>query len=153
MSDFFATPWSVTSQAPLPMGFPRQEYWVGCQFFFLFVCLFCFFCRESSWLREWTHVSCTVDELFTTEPPGKLRIKIIPYKLWNGLSRLSMDLGYYLNIVEYMYIWCFPHSSVSKESACDAGDLDSIPGSGRSPGERNPLQYSCLWNPMERGAW
>ena len=47
----------------------------------------------------------------------------------------------------------FPHSSVGKESACNAGDLDSIPGSGRSPGERNPLQYSCLWNPMERGAW
>ena len=34
-------------------------------------------------------------------------------------------------------------------------DVDSIPGSGRSPGERNgnPLQYSCLGNPMDRGAW
>ena len=40
-------------------------------------------------------------------------------------------------------------------SACNAGDLDSIPGSGRSPGEGNgnPLQYSCLENPMDRGAW
>ena len=40
----------------------------------------------------------------------------------------------------------FPHSSVGKESACNAGDLGSIPGSGRSPGEGtgNPLQYSCL---------
>ena len=46
-------------------------------------------------------------------------------------------------------------SSVSKESACKAGDLGSVPGSGRSPGEGtgNPLQYSCLENPMERGAW
>ena len=48
-----------------------------------------------------------------------------------------------------------PHSSVGKESACNAGDLGSIPGSGRSPGEGNgnPLQYSCLENPMDRGAW
>ena len=48
-----------------------------------------------------------------------------------------------------------PHSSVSKESACNAWDLGSIPGLGRSPRERNgnPLQYSCLENPMDRGAW
>ena len=49
----------------------------------------------------------------------------------------------------------FPHSSVSKEPACNAGDLGKITGLGRSPGEGNgnPLQYSCLENPMERGAW
>ena len=49
----------------------------------------------------------------------------------------------------------FPCSSVSKESACNAGDPGSIPGSGKSPGEGNgkPLQYSCLENPMDRGAW
>ena len=49
----------------------------------------------------------------------------------------------------------FPHSSVGKESACNAGNLGSIPGSGRSPGEGNgyPLQYSCLENPIDRGAW
>ena len=49
----------------------------------------------------------------------------------------------------------FPGSSAGKESACNAGDLGSIPGLGRSPGERNgnPLQYSCLGNPMDRGAW
>ena len=49
----------------------------------------------------------------------------------------------------------FPRSLVGKESACDAGDLGSIPGSGRSPGEGNgkPLQYSCLENPMDGGAW
>ena len=42
-----------------------------------------------------------------------------------------------------------------KASACNVGDLGSIPGSGRSPGEENgnPLQYSCLENPMDRGAW
>ena len=43
----------------------------------------------------------------------------------------------------------------SKESACNAGDQGSIPGSGRSPGKGNgnPLQRSCLENPMDRGAW
>ena len=41
-----------------------------------------------------------------------------------------------------------------KKSACNAGDLDSVPGSGRSPGEgiHNPLQYSCLENSMDRGS-
>ena len=49
----------------------------------------------------------------------------------------------------------FPHSSVSKASACNAGDLGSNCESGRSPGEGNdnPLQYSCLENSMNRGAW
>ena len=49
----------------------------------------------------------------------------------------------------------FPHFSVSKESDSNAGDLGSIPGSGRCPGEGNgnPLQYSCLENPMDSGAW
>ena len=49
----------------------------------------------------------------------------------------------------------FPGSSVGKEAACSAGDLDSITGSGRSPGEANgdPPQHSCLENPMERGPW
>ena len=44
--------------------------------------------------------------------------------------------------------------SDSKESACNVGDPSSIPGLGRSPGEGNgnPLQYSCLGNPMDRGA-
>ena len=48
----------------------------------------------------------------------------------------------------------FPGGSGSKASACNAGDLSWIPGSGRSPGEGNgnPLQYSCLENPMDRGA-
>ena len=49
----------------------------------------------------------------------------------------------------------FPSGSEGKASACDAEDPGSIPGSGRSPGEGNgnPLQYSCLENPMDRGAW
>ena len=51
--------------------------------------------------------------------------------------------------------WGFPGSSVGKECAWSAGDPGLIPGPGRSPGERsgNPLQDSCLENPMVRGAW
>ena len=49
----------------------------------------------------------------------------------------------------------FSGGSDSEESACNAEDKGLIPGSGRSPGEGNgkPLQYSCLRNPMDRGAW
>ena len=48
-----------------------------------------------------------------------------------------------------------PGGSEVEASACNAGDLGLIPGSGRSPGEENgnPLQYSCLENPMDGGAW
>ena len=57
-----------------------------------------------------------------------------------------------------MFLLCpreFPGSSVGKELACSAGDLGSIPGLGRSPegGNGNPLQYSCMENPIERGVW
>ena len=54
-------------------------------------------------------------------------------------------------VLEYMG---FSDGSAGKESACQARDVGSIPGSGRSPGEgnSNPLQYSCLRNPMDRGA-
>ena len=49
----------------------------------------------------------------------------------------------------------FPGGLDHKESICKAGDLGSIPGLGRSPGAEhgNPLQYSCLENSMDRGAW
>ena len=49
----------------------------------------------------------------------------------------------------------FLGGSVGKEFTCNAGDRDSIPGSGRSPGggHGNPLQHSCLENPMDRGVW
>ena len=49
----------------------------------------------------------------------------------------------------------FPPSSVGKESACNAGDLGLIPGLEQSSGEGNdnPLKYSYLENPMDRGAW
>ena len=49
----------------------------------------------------------------------------------------------------------FPDDSDGKESTCNSGDQSLIPGLGKSPGEENgyPLQFSCLENPMDRGAW
>ena len=60
---------------------------------------------------------------------------------------------YYFSI--FHLNWGFPGGSEGKASACNAGDLGSIPGLGRSPGEGNgnPLQYSCLENPMDAEAW
>ena len=62
---------------------------------------------------------------------------------------------YFEAILELLSNLNFPGGSDGKASACNVGDLDSIPGLGRSPGEGNgnPLQYSCLENPMDRGAW
>ena len=57
----------------------------------------------------------------------------------------------------FLGIYCldFLSGSHGKATVYNVGDLDLIPGSGRSPGEGNgnPLQYSCLENPMDRGAW
>ena len=74
-----------------------------------------------------------------------------------------MDRGVWghkeLDMTERLYFTTpaqgFPASSDDKESACNAKDLGLIPGSGSSPGEGhgNPLQYSCLENPMDSAAW
>ena len=60
----------------------------------------------------------------------------------------------YIYIIHTIY-WCFPGSTVVKNFPANAGDVGLIPGSGRSPGigNGNPLQYSCLENPMDRGTW
>ena len=60
-------------------------------------------------------------------------------------KKLKKDL-----LLGQVFLWC-----LSKESACNVGDLGSIPGLGRSPGEGNDisLQYSDLVNSMDRGAW
>ena len=66
-------------------------------------------------------------------------------------------LGFSFTEDFHMLFYClgFPRGSEVKASACNSGDLGSIPGSGRFPGEGNgnPLQYSCLENPMDRGTW
>ena len=64
----------------------------------------------------------------------------------------------YICVCEYIHIYThlsIPGGSDNKASACNAGDLGLMSGSGRSPGEGNgnPLQYSCLENPMDGGTW
>ena len=55
----------------------------------------------------------------------------------------------------FLYSWGFPGGSVVKNLPENAGEMGLIPGLGRSPegGNGNSLQYSCLENPMDRGAW
>ena len=86
------------------------------------------------------------NRLLTSSPPWfsnltKKTVKIYPLKI------------HALPAIIYTSFVCFPSDSEVKASACNAGDLGSIPGLGRSPGEGNgnPLQYSCLENPMDRG--
>ena len=66
-----------------------------------------------------------------------------------------MLTGKFLNCVELPVIMGFPGGSVVKNPTSNAGDVGSIPGSGRSPGEGNgnPLQYFCLGNTTDSGAW
>ena len=91
------------------------------------------FSRESSQPRDQTQVSCIAGIFLTIQATRE------------ALNHISLPL----------YYRGFPGGSEVKASACNAGDLGSIPRSGRSPGERNgnPLQYSCLENPMDGGAW
>ena len=75
----------------------------------------------------------------------------LPYQFISWMTDSYSGLNKYYLISE----WNLPGGSDGKESACNVGDLDLIPGLGRSPGERNgnPLQYFCLENNMGRGAW
>ena len=66
------------------------------------------------------------------------------------MTQISSKVKYTLKVLR-----SFPGGSDGKASACHAGDLGLIPGSGRSPGKGNgnPLQHSCLGNPIDSGAW
>ena len=81
---------------------------------------------------KWSTLSADIEETFKTQVGF----------LFSGCCTVLLLLG-------------FPGGSDGKEYACQAGDLGSVPGLGRSPGEENgnPLQYSCLENSMDRGAW
>ena len=86
----------------------------------------------TSLTRDQTHIPCIGSMELNTGPPGKSQV----------LSLLPNSLG-------------FLGGSVVKESTCNAGDPGLILGLGKFPGEgnSNPLQYSCLGKPMNRGNW
>ena len=74
--------------------------------------------------------------------------------LASSLMEVCFSLKFYIKS-SAQYYKDFPGGSDGIEPTCNAGDLGSTPGSGRSPGEGNgyPLQYSYLEDPMDRGAW
>ena len=84
---------------------------------------------------------------------------------WNHSEKVVSGSFWYKKTKSYLFEanykghfyfkWCFPGGSEVKASACNAGDLGSIPESGRSLGEGNgyPLQCSCQKSSMDRGAW
>ena len=93
------------------------------------------------------------------------RAAITNFEHVSGCTHSGVSLSYILEIYQ-IYISVgftnqystFPDGSAGEKSACkagDTGDMDLIPGSERFPGEENgnPLQYSCLENLMDRGAW
>ena len=82
------------------------------------------------------------------------------YILTCSVESFGFFIFFFFNFPFFPHLCChcrfyWHYSSVSKESACSAGDPGSIPGLERFPGEENgnPFQYSCLENPMDRGAW
>ena len=93
--------------------------------------------------------------------------KCLQFQKWSGIKYnffffffFGCTWSYTLNFVYHIFCKLYwlcglPCVSDSKECACNAGDLDSILGLGRSPGEGhgNPLQFSCLENPMDTGDW
>ena len=115
----------------------------------LAVCLICLLWLYSCFLSSFLS---TLKETVLTVPP---------YVKWRPCDLDSHRHNYHppfrVKDSQYnlaVFIGC-PGGSDHKESACNAGDLGSVPGLRRSPGEGNdnPLQYSCLANPMNRGAW
>ena len=87
---------------------------------------------------------CTASNVYLSGPPFPIM----------RLFFCFLDFIFWLCFLTFDY-QCFPCSSGGKESACSAGDPGSVPGLGRSPGEGNgnPLQYPCLENLTDRGAW
>ena len=132
------------------------------------------FSRGPSWPRDRTWVSCTAGRFFTVALRWAPVFKLLLVKPWHWiLSKYKREPeAWNKHVVLYyesqttsspantahtfrLIPWLLELGSDSKESACSAGDPDSIPGLGRSPGERNgnPFQYPCLENLMDKGAW
>ena len=83
------------------------------------------------------------------------RVTLLSSRVWLlYLQTRSVSTGGE-HCIPVLFLMGFPGGSDDKESACNAGDMVFIPGSGRSPEEQNdyPLQYSSLENSMDRGAW
>ena len=123
---------------------------------------------DGSWWKDLTE--CGPLEKGMTNHFSILALRT-PWTVWKGKTPLlpeenslyilrevknrETSILYSLNIQFKLSLQGFPGGSDGKASACNAGDQGLIPESGRSPreGNGNPLQYSCLKNPMDRGPW
>ena len=105
--------------------------------------------------------SCpTLSDPMNCSPPGSSIHGIFQQESWSGVplpspGTMATGLHSYYKVYRLHSYMGFPTNSVSKESTCNAGDPGLVPGLGKSSGEGNgnPLQYSSLENPMDRGAW
>ena len=113
-------------------------------------CTVCFYALQSlsteSFINKFRSLNHRWKSVLDKELGLPKSISTTLMRLWEGRLKVKEM---------YEVFGDFPYSSIRKVSACNAEDLGSIPGSGRSPGEEhgNPLQYSCLENPIDRGAW
>ena len=137
-------PWSTQWQ-PTPVFLPWESHGLrsltGCSLWG---------CKEldtTEWLgkRKWWWRKWRTNSASEQRNPGNARG--VKQQLWTVVWRDSVD--------NWVISWGFPGGSGVKNLPVNAGDLGSIPGSGRSPGEgnHNPLHYSCLEDPMDRRAW
>ena len=124
------------------------------------VAIFC--SRVSSWPRVWNRISCVASSLlnckwilYQLSHQGSTVLTCLPLKKVQSSGFPLKSQRIFCIFVLFMCCKGFPSGSVIKNPPANAGDTGSIPGSGRSPGEGNgsPLQFSCLENPMDRGAW
>ena len=96
--------------------------------------------------------------LYYLSHQGSPYITLSAMEIVEIVNLMTLARGIFILLNVYCVVdtlWGFPGGSEVKVSACNVGDLALIPGSGRSPGEGNgnPLQYSCLENPMDGRAW
>ena len=145
-----ATPWTIAQQAPLSMDFPSKNTGLACHALL----------QGSPQTRVQTHVSfvsCISGSLYHWDS-GKPWKPFFRNMLKSPLKKevIMWQISWFiLSLLIFIPYMDFPGGSDSKASDYNAGDPVSIPRSGRSPGEGNgnPLQYSCLENPMEGGSW
>ena len=150
------SPWTVAHQAPLPMEFSMAKIleWDAIPV-----------SKGSSWPRYPNQVSCIVGGFFTVwatkealrvvyNEPRHVHVILCLLVSWMGKNHVPFGRGIQLRkvVIDTQSHIGLPCSSNDKEAACNAGDLGSIPGSERSSekGNGNPLQYSCLENPIKK---
>ena len=146
------TPWAVAHQAPLPVGFSRREHWRGLP------------CPPPGDLphpgiEAWSP-ALQADSL-ASKPPNKPTIEYTCVYIYIHTHACICHKSYicvlcidtHTHIYTHTYIHAMDFEVVNP--CINLGDPSLIPGLGRSPGggNDNPLQYSCLENPMDRGSW